>query len=114
MANDGAVAPPGALEGLRVLDLAGPMGAYCGKLMADLGADVIRVEPPDGDVSRQLPPFYQDQPGAERSLYYWHFNTNKRGVTLNLDSPSGRDLFQQLARTADIVIETFQPGYLAS
>jgi benzylsuccinate CoA-transferase BbsE subunit len=114
MANDGAVTAPGALEGLRVLDLAGPMGAYCGKLIADLGADVIRVEPPDGDVSRQLPPFYQGQPGPERSLYYWHFNTNKRGVTLNLESPSGQDLFRQLARTADVVIETFQPGYLSS
>ena len=114
MANNGAVTPPGALEGLRVLDLAGPMGAYCGKLIADLGADVIRVEPPDGDVSRQLPPFYQGQPGPERSLYYWHFNTNKRGVTLNLDTPSGRDLFRELAKTADVVVETFQPGYLSS
>jgi benzylsuccinate CoA-transferase BbsE subunit len=90
------------------------MGAYCGKLMADLGADVIRIEPPGGDVSRTLPPFYQDQPGPERSLFYWHYNTNKRGVTLDLDTPDGQELLHQLARTADVEIETFQPGYLAS
>src|SRR4051812_38678106 len=113
MAMNGA-ATPSALEGLRVLDLAGPMGAYCGKLMADLGADVIRVEPPAGDVGRQLPPFYEGKPGPERSLFYWHFNTNKRGVTLNLDTNGGRELLRELAKNADVLIETFQPGYLAS
>ncbi len=114
MVNNGVANAPSALEGLRVLDLAGPMGAYCGKLFAGLGADVIRVEPPDGDVTRTLPPFYQDQPGVERSLFFWHFNVNKRGVTLDFDKPGGQDLFRRLAATADVVIETFHPGYLAS
>src|SRR3954467_12799554 len=75
---------PAALADLRVLDLAGPMGVYCGKLMADLGADVIRVEPPEGDAARRLGPFYQDAPGVEHSLFHWHFNTSKRGITLVL------------------------------
>src|SRR4051794_23160153 len=111
MALDSA---PGALDGLRVLDLAGPMGAYCGRLFAGLGADVLRVEPPGGDVTRQLPPFYHDEPGIERSLFYWHFNVNKRGITLNLDTTGGQQLFRRLAETADVVIETFHPGYLSS
>ncbi|HZT05611.1 MAG TPA: CoA transferase [Chloroflexota bacterium] len=107
-------ASPSALDGLRVLDLAGPMGAYCGKLLADLGADVLRIEPPTGDPSRRLPPYYQDQPGLERSLFYWHFNTNKRGLTLDITKPAGQDLFLRLIPTADVVIETYAPGYLAS
>lgn len=105
--------PPAALAGLRVLDLAGPMGVYCGKLVADLGADVIRIEPPEGDRSRDLAPFYQDEPGLERSLFHWHFNANKRGATLDLGQADGRALFHRLAARADVVIETFQPGYLA-
>jgi crotonobetainyl-CoA:carnitine CoA-transferase CaiB-like acyl-CoA transferase len=104
----------GPLDGLRVLDLAGPMGMYCGKLLADLGADVVRVEPLDGDAVRRLPPFYEDEPGVERSLFHWHFNTNKRGITLDITRRDGQDLFRRLAGTADIVLETFKPGYLDS
>ena len=103
---------PGALTGLRVLDLAGPMGVYCGKLLADLGADVIRVEPPQGDASRRLTPFYEDEPGLERSLFHWHYNANKRGVTLDITTRDGQALFKRLASSAGIVIETFRPGYL--
>lgn len=88
------------------------MGVYCGRLLGDLGADVIRVEPPGGDGARRLGPFYQDEPGAERSLFHWHFNASKRGVTLDLSSRDGRALFKRLAATADVVVETFQPGYL--
>ena len=102
----------GPLDGVRVLDLAGPSGVYCGKLLADLGADVIRIEPPAGDLSRQIGPYYGDQPGLERSLFHWHFNANKRGVTLNLSSSDGHDIFRRLAGTAAIVVETFKPGYL--
>ncbi|MBM3946679.1 MAG: CoA transferase [SAR202 cluster bacterium] len=102
-----------ALGDIRVLDLADAKGVYCGKLLADLGADVIRIEPPAGDSLRSLPPFYHDQPHPERSLYWFHFNTNKRGVTLDLERADGRALFQRLVATADIVIETYPPGWLA-
>jgi crotonobetainyl-CoA:carnitine CoA-transferase CaiB-like acyl-CoA transferase len=112
--NDVAARSPQALEGVRVLDLAGPTGVYCGKLLADLGADVIRIEPPGGDESRRIGPFYGDEPAPERSLFHWHFNANKRGVTLDLDTADGRRLFRRLSSSADIVVETFMPGYLES
>ena len=102
------------LTGYRVLDLSGPMGVFCGKLMADMGADVIKVEPPGGDPMRRIGPFVHDQPHPERSLYWLHFNTNKRSITLDIASPEGTDLFCRLAQKADIVLESFQPGFLKS
>lgn len=105
---------PGALEGLRILDLAGPMGVYCARLLADLGADVLRVEPLAGSPARFVEPFYGDEPGLERSLFHWHFNANKRGVTLDILTPAGQALFKRLVERADVVVETFQPGYLDS
>ena len=95
-----------------MLDLAGEIGQYCTKLLADLGADVIKVEPPDGDPVRNLPPFFHDEPGPEHSLYWWNLNTNKRSVTLSLGSEGGRDVFRKLAATADVIVESFEPGYL--
>lgn len=100
----------GALEGLRVLDLADEKGLPCAKFFADLGADVIKVERPGGDPTRHRPPFAQDKPHPERSLYFLHWNANKRGVTLDLEQPDGQALFRELARTADVVVETFPPG----
>ena len=101
-----------ALDGVRVLDLTSEMGWYAGKLLADLGADVIKVEPPGGDPGRGLPPFHADQPGRETSLRFWYFNANKRSVTLDLAQHDGRHLFGLLADTADIVLESFRPGEL--
>jgi len=101
-----------ALGDLRVLDLAGPMGLYCTKQLADLGADVIKIEPPGGDPTRAIGPFYQDEPHPEKSLYWFHFNTNKRSITLDIESPDGGEILKKLAKTADIMVETFQPGYL--
>lgn len=101
-----------ALDGVRVLDLTTEMGWYAGKLLADLGADVIKVEPPGGDPGRGLPPFHADQPGRETSLRFWYFNANKRSVTLDLAQHDGRHLFGLLVDTADIVIESFRPGEL--
>jgi crotonobetainyl-CoA:carnitine CoA-transferase CaiB-like acyl-CoA transferase len=103
----------GILSDLRVLDLADEKGLPCTKFFADLGADVIKVEQPGGDPARARPPFAQDQPHPERSLYFLHWNANKRGITLDLEAPDGQALFHQLARTADVVIETFNPGTLA-
>ncbi len=101
-----------ALSDLRVLDLAGEAGVYATKLLADLGADVIRIEPPDGDPARHVGPFYHDDPSPERSLYFFNLNTSKRGITLDMTRPTGRALFEKLVATADIVVETFAPGFL--
>ena len=100
----------GPLSGYRVLDLAGPLGLHCTKLLADMGADVIKIEPPSGDGSRRMPPFKDDLPHPEKSLYFLHFNTNKRGITLDIEKPDGRGIFLELAGKADVVIETAKPG----
>ena len=104
----------GALSGLRVLELTDEKGQWCGKLMADMGADVIKIEPPGGETTRSVGPFYQDVPNKERSLYFWHYNTSKRGITLDLETEDGRRLFRQMAEKADVILETFKPGYMAS
>ena len=101
-------APP--LTGYRVLDLAGPSGFHCTKLLADMGADVVKVEPPGGDEARRVPPFKDDSPHPEKSLYFLHFNTNKRSITLDVEKPDGRAIFLELARKADVVIETYDPA----
>ena len=103
---------PDMLTGYRVLDLCDAKGVLCTKIMADLGADVIAVEPPQGNVTRYQPPFYHDQPDPEKSLFFWYFHTNKRSITLELETPDGLDLFKDLVRTADILVETLPPGYL--
>ena len=101
-----------ALQGLRVLDLADDKGMFCAKLLADMGADVIKVEPPEGDPARNIGPFLGDEPHPERSLYFWYNNTSKRGITLNLESNKGQEIFRRLISTTDVVVETFPPGYL--
>ena len=101
----------GPLSNLRLLELADEKGQFCGKLMADLGADVIKIEPPGGEATRSVGPFLDDIPDPNRSLSFWHYNTSKRGITLDLESDEGRGLFLRLASTADIVLETFcSPG----
>jgi crotonobetainyl-CoA:carnitine CoA-transferase CaiB-like acyl-CoA transferase len=107
-----ASAQPGPLAGLRVLELADEKGQFCGKLMADLGADVIKIEPPGGQNTRSVGPFLDDIPHRERSLAFWHYNTSKRGITLNLETPDGRVLFHRLMAQTDILLETYPPGYL--
>ena len=102
----------GLLSPYRVLDLSNELGFLCGKILGDLGADVIKIEPPGGDPARRLGPFYGDQPDPEKSLFWFGFNNNKRGITLNLECAKGRELFSQLVAKADFVVETFTPGYL--
>ena len=102
------------LTGYRVLDLSGPLGVYCGKLLADMGADVIKVEPPGGDEMRRIGPFIHGQPEPEESLHWLHFNTNKCSITLNIASAQGADLLRRIAAKADILLETYPPGYLDS
>ncbi len=105
---------PTALGDVRVLDLTGELGSYCTKLLADLGADVIKIEPPGGDPARDVGPFYHDEADREKSLPFLNLNTNKRSLTLNLDDPAAREVFRKLAPSADIVVESFPPGYLDS
>ena len=107
-----ANSPAGALDGIRVLDLTSEMGHYCGKLLADLGADVIKVELPGGDPARGMGPFFRDEVGRETSLSYWYFNANKRSVTCDIDQHDGQHLLRELAKTADVVLETFGPGHM--
>jgi len=102
----------GALSDIRVIDLAGPIGLYCAKQLAELGADVIKVERPGGDRTRNIGPFYHDEPHPEKSLHFFHFNANKRSITLNLETTQGREILKRLVKTADIMVETFPPGYL--
>jgi len=90
----------------RVLDLTSERGLLCGQILGDLGADVIKVEPPGGSPARALAPFFKDEPGPERSVYWWAYNRNKRGVTIDLESERGREIFRRLAATAQIVIES--------
>jgi crotonobetainyl-CoA:carnitine CoA-transferase CaiB-like acyl-CoA transferase len=104
----------GALAGLRVVELASVHTAFAGKLLADMGADVVVVEPPTGSPTRGYPPFLDDEPGPERSLFWWHQNTSKRGATLDLDRPAGRDLLGRLAAGADVLLEGEAPGRMAS
>ena len=105
---------PQPLTGIRVLDLSGDLGVYCGKLMADVGADVIKVEPPGGDDMRRIGPFVDDAEPLENSIHWRHYNTNKRSITLDIEADAGVGLLQRLAATADVVLESFSPGYLAT
>ncbi|MDD5039294.1 MAG: CoA transferase, partial [Dehalococcoidales bacterium] len=102
----------GMLSQYRVLDLTDEKGWLCGKMLGDLGADVIKIEPPAGDPGRNIGPFYHDEPDPEKSLYWFAFNTSKRGITLNIESSDGREIFNRLVSKADFVIESFSPGYL--
>jgi crotonobetainyl-CoA:carnitine CoA-transferase CaiB-like acyl-CoA transferase len=100
------------LSPYRVLDLTGPLGFLTGRILADLGADVIKVEPPGGDPCRAWPPVHEHG-GSRQGVFWMAFNANKRGITLDLGSPSGQFVVRQLAQSFDFVIESFAPGYLA-
>ncbi len=104
--------PESLLGAFRVLDLTDEKGLFCGKILADLGADVIKIEAPGGDRTRQIGPYYGDEADPEKSLYWFYTNLNKRGITLDLEKNEGREIFKQLVRTADFVIESFDPGYM--
>ncbi len=101
-----------ALNGTRIVELANERVAWAGKLMGDMGADVVLVEPPGGETSRGHAPFAEDAP--EESLYFWHYNTSKRSVVLDLDHAPAREAFLALIATADVLIESEAPGRLAA
>jgi crotonobetainyl-CoA:carnitine CoA-transferase CaiB-like acyl-CoA transferase len=98
------------LEGFRALDLTDEKGFLCGKILAELGVDVIKIEKPGGDPSRNVGPFVHDQADPEKSLYWFSYNSSKRGITLDLEKEDGKRIFRDLIKTADFVIESFTPG----
>jgi crotonobetainyl-CoA:carnitine CoA-transferase CaiB-like acyl-CoA transferase len=102
------------LSPYRVLDLTNERGLLCGQILADLGADVIQIEPTAGSPVRRLPPFYKDRPDPEHSLVWWAFTRNKRGMTLDLGREQGRRVLARLAASADFVIESETPGHMAA
>lgn len=102
--------PEMALSPYRVLDLADEKAVLATRLMADLGADVIKIEPPGGDATRRRPPFVGDDPHPEKSLYWLYRNANKRGITLSLETSEGRGILHRLVENADILIESTRPG----
>ena len=107
--------PEGILQDVKVLDLSHDIaGSFCARLLADYGAEVIKVEPPEGVDLRRTGPFYKDDPHPEKSLLFFVLNLNKMGVTLRLETSDGKRLFNELARDADVIVESFKPGYLAS
>ena len=98
------------LSPYRVIDLACDRGISCGQILADLGADVIQVEPRSGSAVRREGPFYRDEPGPERSLTFWAYARGKRSIALDLDDPRDREVLQRLIAGADFLIEAETPG----
>jgi crotonobetainyl-CoA:carnitine CoA-transferase CaiB-like acyl-CoA transferase len=96
------------LAGIRVLEIADELGEYCGKVLAGLGADVVKVEPLGGEKTRTYGPFYQDEPHPNRSLFFWHYNFGKRSVALDLDRAEDIGRFRELA--ADVAGQAI-PAY---
>ncbi|MFN8638107.1 MAG: CoA transferase [Dehalococcoidia bacterium] len=106
---------PGPLEGIRVLEITRNVaGPFAGKLLADYGADVLKVEPPEGDPARAYGPFPGDEPHPEKSGLFLHLNTNKRSITLDPSTHTGAALVRRLVEQADIVLEDFAPGQAAA
>jgi benzylsuccinate CoA-transferase BbsE subunit len=100
------------LEGIRVLDLANESASFASKILADLGAQVVKIEKPGGDVSRQIGPFLDHSPHPEKSLFFLYHNMGKMSITLNLEHESSQEIFMRLLEKADVLIETYDPGYL--
>jgi crotonobetainyl-CoA:carnitine CoA-transferase CaiB-like acyl-CoA transferase len=102
----------GPLTGLRVIELADEQAEYCGLVLAGLGADVIKVEPPGGSPSRRIGPFYEDREDPERSLFFWQYNRGKRSIMLDLRQTKDQDQFRSLVATADVWLESTPKGEL--
>ena len=96
----------------RVLDLTDERGLLAGKILADLGADVVQIEQPGGNPARNIGPFYGDDPQPEKSLFWWAYAANKRSITLDLEQKDGQALLKKMVAEADFLVESFAPGYL--
>jgi len=104
--------PEAMLSPYRVLDLTDEKGVLCGRILGDLGADVIKIERSGGDPSRNIGPFYHSDRNPEKSLYWWAYNCNKRGITLNIETKDGQEIFKKLVGESHVVIESSPPGYM--
>ena len=105
----------GALEGVKVLDLSEDIaGSFCARLLADYGADVLKLEPPAGSALRQMGPFFHDDPHPDKSLFFLVLNLNKKSATLNLETVTGQAILKRLVPHVDVIVESYRPGYLAS
>lgn len=100
------------LEGIRVLDLTDEKGLLCGRMLADMGADVIKVEKPGGDNARHIGPFYHDIPYPEKSLYWFAYNLNKKGITLNIKTSDGQAILDDLQLHTNILLWVVFPTLL--
>lgn len=110
MGSEATTAP---YAGLRVIELTGdPAGEYSGKLLADMGADVVKVEPPEGSPTRRIGPFAEDEEGPDTSLTFWFYNTGKRAVTLDWPG-ADRDAFEELLEGADVLLSGLRPSEIA-
>src|SRR6476620_9328616 len=98
-------AGPGMLAGLRVIEIADERAEYAGLLLAGLGAEVIKVEPSEGNATRRIGPFLEDQPGLERSLFFWNYNRNKKSVVLDPREPRGREDLLRLLGGAEVLLD---------
>src|SRR6201998_2675865 len=98
-------AGPGMLAGLRVIEVADERAEYAGLLLAGLGAEVIKSEPPEGNATRRIGPFLNDEPGLERSLFFWNYNRNKKSVVLDLQSAAGKEHMLRLLGGADVLLD---------
>jgi len=96
----------------RILDITTEGAFIAGRALADFGAEVIKIERPGGDPSRLRGPFYKDDPDPEKNLWWFSFNANKKGITLDITTSAGKELFKKLVKTADAVLESFPVGYL--
>src|SRR5882672_7646829 len=98
-------AGPGMLAGVRVIEVADERAEYAGLLLAGLGADVVKIEPPEGNATRRIGPFLEDQPGPERSLFFWNYNRNKKSVVLDLREAAAREDLLRLLGGADVLLD---------
>ena len=103
-------AGPGMLAGLRVIEIADERAEYAGLLLAGLGAEIIKIEPPEGNATRRIGPFLNDEPGLERSLFFWNYNRGKQSVVLDLNQATARDELLLLLDGADILLDSSAGG----
>ena len=99
-------AAPGMLSGIRVVELADELGEYCGLLLAGLGADVLKIEPPEGSPTRRIGPFHGEAPDPEKSLFFWNYNRGKRSIALDIRTPAGREALLNLLGGADVLLDS--------